>query len=388
MLLERESIMPNHDVYSYGNNRYLLFPNGQERWAMSLDPQRLSRRVKPNDVQSYTQDGTVITEQQFIQLAATRQQQATTQRTGYFQQTNGFIRMPQKYVVLVLEAEYISALAAQEANPQDGALSTKTNTARDKLFFFLKRIEWAYERFTQQDNSFYHYSLEDNFVGETAHIRACAALYNVQRANVRYRCTTQNPGQRFTAFMDGVATHNAPDSDAKTLINETLVAPRTIENPTAIHQQIYQSFVAALTPQRKQELVQWTRARFQPHAAGQNVNRIGVWVRHVAAQGGHTVDQNMSRDRFERILEAAAAAGVDEVIVLGDGWPAGPSWLANTQYANNAAYLDFVKLWGDPNNPNQGMPNLAHSVPLCSVAMPNRPWSIRPSTETRTPIPT
>lgn len=364
--------MPDHDVFLLNGERYILLRDGQDHWAMCTDPTKRGTLVLPTDnLGAYQRvPNEVCTEQQLLAHAQTRQANADSMRASYFAQINGFTRLQLRHAIFLLEAEYISALAALESNrdaTQDNTLLTSENTARTKLFYFVKRNQWIFPRFGELQDAYYRYSLQDNFVGETAHIKGCAALYNNQ---VRYRCVTHPPHGRFTAFMAQLPTYDNLEADAKTDINETLLAPRTIDNPVDAHQTIYRSFVEQLTDQRKQEIVQWAGGRVQAHPNGANVFRVGVWIRQVPQQDGHTADQNMSQTRFQLILQAAAAAGVDEVIVLGDGWPGGQqTWLNNTVYAlapgNNQrrAYTDFVQMWTS-NQPGRGIPDLQHADPV------------------------
>lgn len=358
--------MPEHPVYLFNNKQYVLTPDGPNHWAVCRNPQFAGRRVRADDVgQTFVRDGNVvITEADFIDHARQRHARATALHTSYFNQANAFQPMTAQHVTYLLEAEFVNALAAREENrnpDRDGVLSTAENTAREKLNVFLNHTGWAITRFAEQQNPYYRYSLEDNFVGETAHIRGCATLYNEVSSNVRYRCTTQQPSQRFTAFMAAVPTYEAGEADAKTHMNETLLAPRTVENPVAVHQRIYRSFVEPLSAQRKQELAQWVTA---PFAGGQPTVRVGIWVRYLAAEGGHTTDQNMTRERFQRILQAAVAAGVQEVIIVGDGWPAQENWLAGTGFSTDPApnerraHVRFLRMWQQ----NGGIQNGQHGV--------------------------
>jgi hypothetical protein len=367
--------MASYPVYTRQDGRthqdvqYCWIPDGNDHWAMSLDHRKTGRFVSPTDHGEYTRDANdaMYTQQQLNQHAPQRQQGANTGLTKYFGQVDNFLPLGFTTVIHLLEAEFISALVAQATNQdqqRQGALDTRVHTAREKLVLFWKRYNWDFDRFSQQQNAFYHYSLENNFVGETAHIRGCHAIYNTKESNVRYRCTTQIPGKRFDRFMQDVPTFDNLESDTKTRINETLLAPRTVKDAPGVHQGIYTSFVQHLTQERKQELVDWVGEQFQAHAEGANVVRVGVWVRRVPAQGGHTVDQNMSRARFERILVAAADAGVHEVILLGDGWPSNENWFDhdNSPYSfnpgPNRAYNGFLRLWEDP-----GIPELDRADP-------------------------
>lgn len=372
--------MPDYPVYTRQNVQYCWIQDGQDYWAMSLDLAKPGRFVPPSDRGEYTRDANnaMFTVLQLNAHAPQRQDRANTGFTNYYTQNrapmNAFTPLGFQSVSYILEAEYISALAVQAANqgqPQQGAVDTRVHTAREKLVLFWKRHAWNFDRLGQQQNAFYRYSLEDNFVGETAHIHACHAIYNTQTSQVRYHLTTRNPntntGRRFASFMEDVPTFDNLESDSKTHLNETLLAPRTVDDPTAVHQNIYTSFVGHLSAQRKQELAQWVGGLLQAHAQGPNVVRIGVWVRYVAAQGGHTVDQNMSRERFERILDAAHAAGVHEVIILGDGWPSTENWFDHntSPYSRTPgrtqgrAYTDFVQLWDH----NGGILALNHADP-------------------------
>ncbi len=374
--------MPSYPVYSADGQRYCWIPDGPEIWAMNLDLTKPGKLVLGQAEQNAyaAVPGVDYTPAQLALDAPRRQARADGGRNNYYGAAANALFQPFGAIAVsyLLEAEYITALSLRDANQdpnQQGPLDTRVSTARAKLVLFWKRQRWNYDRFSIQQPAqtrYYRYSLENNFVGETAHIHGGHALYNTNEAQVRYRCTTPDmntgTGRRFTAFMHDVPTFAGLESDAKTEINETLIAPRTVGDAPAVHQTIYHSFMADLGAARKQEIVQWVGNQFLPaHPQGAAVVRVGVWVRYVDAGAGHTADQNMSRDRFEKILTAAAAAGVHEVILLGDGWPAGQNWLdgphcpyARQPGANQGrAHFAFLRMW----EPDRGIPDLQHADP-------------------------
>lgn len=199
-------------------------------------------------------------------------------------------------------------------------------------------------------NDEYRYSLADSFVGETAHLCAAHALNDSRpKRTIVYRCTTPHPNPRFTRFMDSIPTKTPLEDPApKTNINEELIAPRTIGQAVAAHQKVLKFYLRNTQPARKEQIAAWVAGRFN---GAPNGRCAGIWIRRTGNNSGHTADQDLSRDRFQRILEAMRAVGIVNIIILGDGFPDGEQnhWVPNQ---NQGHVYDFSRLWEQ----NRGLP--------------------------------
>jgi hypothetical protein len=382
-----------YPMYSKDGKNVCVIQHGQRYWVVETDtPSKAGELRTQQAVAQLTNTQQNYTAQQLDQHATHRRWFADTLRNDYFRAQQQFTPLKFKDVVYLLEVEALAAVARRDLNQdnnQANALATHANTALSKLVLFAERYGHVYDRFGEQQNPFYRYSLEDSFVGETAHIHAAHAIHSTPNsAKVKYRCITPNPNARFAKFMQHVPTFNNLQADAKTDINEVLIAPRTVGDPAPVHQKVFKSFISDISLPRRRELAAWIGGQFQAHQKGANVRRVGIWIRYLQVQQNdqHTTDQNMSKERFQRILEAVHRSGVDEVILLGDTLPAA-DWLhyptqQGAYYSltpgNNQGrvYERFLHPWTKPRQDNQqnwiedGLPRLQrhHADYVCGYA--------------------
>lgn len=336
--------------------RYVAIPDGTDVWLTPVTDVTVAGELHTSTGDGwcpvgYSSTGTTLSDADLRDVTVGRVLKARELYANHFRATSYVPRTPEQ-VTIILEGEFLTEYTriVQDA--------TALNTALRRLFDFTKR------RLKSDATKTYAYSLEDGFVGETAHIHGAKVLN--PHKTVTYHCTTSPPSGRFSQFMTPV-TAAASGADAKTRINETLIAPRTVADPTSAHETVLTSFVAGITAARRQEIAQWVGGQFAPHAAGAAVKRVGIWVRNVAATGGHTVDQNMSKERFQKILEAAHQSGADDVILLGDAlphdnwlnYPTGGAHYARHPGMGQGTAYDFTRLWLGTGP----LPAGAHSAP-------------------------
>jgi len=143
----------------------------------------------------------------------------------------------------------------------------------------------------------------------------------------------------------------------KSKLNHVAVAPYTVtlarsatdvEYPTDAHEKVRKSFVDSIPDARKAEIGEAVaekinRSSTEPalDAKGQPRPRVGVWIRQTDASANRTATQNMTKERFQQVLESVDHAYPDgaDVVILGDGFPKGQQagWLKDSA-------------WGDPTN--------------------------------------
>ncbi len=278
-----------------------------------------------------------------------------------------FVPMSYSDVVARLETAFLQAKSAQQPD------LTRINTALEKLRNFIKRTEGSYI------SASFIYSLEHTFVGETAHIRAARIMNpidlimdirsgakNEKKAlSIKYKLEGPNPSKRFLKFVERKVddAQQQQVTAAKTNINEELIAPRTIRyrldpkitHPASrAHGDVLEGFLDDLSAARRQELAEWVRQKMKESDLPQSKlpRRAGIWIRNVVPQPGdtHSADQNMSQERFEKILQAVQAAGIQEIILLGDGLE--PKRQRMPKSAPKVVH-DFSRLW-DLNKPPIG----------------------------------
>src|SRR5262249_8572514 len=136
-----------YPVYTRGQSAYCLFQDGDEYWAMNLDDTKPGSFGSGDQARYALDANKTCTPREFDAHAKKRQKAADDLRARYFGPVNGnFKQMTFFGVIYLLEAEYISALAAQEANPGENTLATRVKSARDKLFWFWKRYKFEFEK--------------------------------------------------------------------------------------------------------------------------------------------------------------------------------------------------------------------------------------------------
>jgi hypothetical protein len=149
--------------------------------------------------------------------------------------------------------------------------------------------------------------------------------------------------------MDSIPTKTPLEDPApKTNINEELIAPRTIGQAVAAHQKVLKFYLRDTQPARKEQIAAWVAGRFN---GAPNERCAGIWIRRTGNNSGHTTDQYLSRDRFQKIFQKMHQAGIRNFIILGDGFPDGEQneWVLNLQ---DVRVYDFSRVWEQ----NSGLP--------------------------------
>lgn len=314
--------------------------------------QQKNEFTKKEDVEMTDEELRKIAEQK-------KQREDGEDGTALTKQEQAFQPMSYGDVVARLETAFLQAQSAQQPD------TTRINTALKKLQNFIKRTQGHY------DSSTFSYKLEHSFVGETAHIRAARILHPDQlimktpgsALSIKYKLVSRNPNLRFRKFMEKKVEEIPFEKEmliiqAKTDINEELIAPRTIVHQLNLktkdpamhaHNDILEGFLDDLPAARRQELADWVQRKIGT-AAKDAPRRIGIWIRKVVAESGdtHTLDQNMSKERFQKILQAAKDAGIAEIIILGDGWE--PNW---HKFFDKNSFYNFTQIWAK-NMPDLG----------------------------------
>ena len=184
---------------------------------------------------------------------------------------------------------------------------------------------------------------EPTFVGETFHIMAAAYLRNERGANLKVKTPVSAPNaysHKFNALIGG-----ARGPDGKALVeratrNESTDIPKANLTPLMLagnHRKIGDlrgMLLSGLTPDTITKIRDRTRHVLESAGMAIDTPKLGIFIRNVKprANGDGTQDPagNLTKERFQDVLNAADKAGIRNIVLLGDA--PGPDWLAGTPW--------------------------------------------------------
>ncbi|MFE8596294.1 hypothetical protein [Archangium violaceum] len=265
-----------------------------------------------------------------------------------------FKPMPLDHVLFGLENQYLDALANGDATAQ--------NTAWKWLLHFALAMK------NSPPVKAFKFTVEANFVGETAHIVAARVLNPKNDViKIEYVCNTNDATRaRFDAIVEqpGFDWDNGVQQGhtKKEEINRYLIGPRTMKDPAAAHTSVIKRFLAPISAARRAEIANWVAGKL-PENDANPPPRAAIWVRRVDGQG--RTAQNMRKERFQKILKAVHDAGIQQIVLVGDGvdgnWlnhPQGGAYFTLNGGRNAATAFRFEKIW----DVNAGLPDGEHST--------------------------
>ena len=184
---------------------------------------------------------------------------------------------------------------------------------------------------------------EPTYVGETFHILAAAYLRNELGANLKVKTPVSAPNaysHRFNALIGG-----ARGSDGGTLVErasrtESTDIAKANLTPLMLaghHKKISELrglLLSGLTPDTITEIRDRTRHVLESAGMAIDTPKLGIFIRNVKprANGDGTQDPagNLTKGRFQDVLNAADKAGIRNIVLLGDA--PGPHWLVGTPW--------------------------------------------------------